>query len=110
VNFFRPSLSFLAEAQPRLLTGEVTLHFLHDRTNYKAKDIIGKITNLLCIYLFQIDKFINMYIHIDNFFIVFVISLPTKLEIYYIFAIQLIIYINYGDGQLSVLLVSLLTC
>jgi hypothetical protein len=30
-----PSLRFLAEAQPRC-----TLHFLGERTNYKAKDII----------------------------------------------------------------------
>jgi hypothetical protein len=52
------------------------------RPNYKAKDIIGKITNLFCIYLFQINKFINTYV-LGIFFIVFVISLPTKLEIYY---------------------------
>jgi hypothetical protein len=39
-----------------------TLNFLEDRTNYKAKDIIGKITNnLFCIYLFQIDTFIITY-------------------------------------------------
>jgi hypothetical protein len=55
------------------------LNFLGDRTNYKAKDIIGKITNLFCIYFFQIDKLI-----INNFFIVFVMSLPAKLEIYYL--------------------------
>jgi hypothetical protein len=57
------SLIFLAEAQPRLDTGEDTLHFLGDRTNYKAKDTIEKIT---------------------FFFIVFVMSLPTKTEIYYL--------------------------
>jgi hypothetical protein len=33
-----------------------TLQFLGDRTNYKAKEIVGKITNLFCIYLFQIDN------------------------------------------------------
>jgi hypothetical protein len=33
-----------------------TLNFLGNRTNYKAKDIIGKITNLFCIYLFQICR------------------------------------------------------
>jgi hypothetical protein len=55
VHLFPPSLSFLAEAQPRL-----------ENSNYKAKDI-GKITNLFCTYLFQIDKFINTYIHINNF-------------------------------------------
>jgi hypothetical protein len=35
-----------------------TLHFLGDRMNDKAKDIIGKFKNIFCIYLFQIDKFI----------------------------------------------------
>jgi hypothetical protein len=44
-----------------LKTGEDKKHFLADRTNYKAKDIIGKITHLFYIYLFQIDKFINTY-------------------------------------------------
>jgi hypothetical protein len=64
VHLFRPSLGFLTEAQPRLKVARTkgtfcTLNFLGDRTDYKAKDIIGKITNLFCIYLFQIDKFIN---------------------------------------------------
>jgi hypothetical protein len=63
-----------------------TLHFLSDRTNYKAKDIIGKIRNVFCMYLFQIDKFINTYY---NFFIVFDICLPTKIEMYLLFAIQI---------------------
>jgi hypothetical protein len=66
-----------------LKTGEETkgtvwqkcpLNFLGDRTNYKAKDI-GKITNLFCIYLFYI---------LTMFILVFVINLPTKLEIYYL--------------------------
>jgi hypothetical protein len=52
VHPFCPSLSFLAEAQPRLDTGEDKRHFL-------AKDI-GKISNLFCIYVFQMDKFINI--------------------------------------------------
>jgi hypothetical protein len=40
-----------------------TKNFLGDRTNYKAKDIMGKITNLFCIHLFQIDVYlpINTY-------------------------------------------------
>jgi hypothetical protein len=38
-----------------------TLNFFGDRTNYKAKDIIEKITNLFCIYLFPINTFINTY-------------------------------------------------
>jgi hypothetical protein len=64
VRLFRPSLNFLAETQPRVETGQkalLPLHFLGDRTNYKAKEIIGKITNLLYIYLFQIDTIINTY-------------------------------------------------
>jgi hypothetical protein len=47
----QPSLSFLAEAQPRLKTGEdkehflqrCTLNFLSDRTNYKAKTLLEKL-------------------------------------------------------------------
>jgi hypothetical protein len=63
VRLFRPSLSFLAEAQPRTGTfwQRCTINFLGDCMNYKAKDIVGKITNLFCIYFFQIDKFINTY-------------------------------------------------
>jgi hypothetical protein len=71
VHLSRPSLSSLTEAQQRLenTQGEKArlgrsaciLHFLGDRTNHKAKDIIGKITNLFSIYLFQIDEFINRY-------------------------------------------------
>jgi hypothetical protein len=69
VHLFRPSLGFLTEAQPRLKTGEDKRRFLAEthskffmhRTNYKAKGIIGEITNLFCIYHFQIDKFIYTY-------------------------------------------------
>jgi hypothetical protein len=70
VHLFRPSLSFLAEAQPRTrhVLAEVHIKFLGDRTNHKAKDIIGKITNLFCTYLCQIDKFIR-YICINIFFL-----------------------------------------
>jgi hypothetical protein len=66
--FFHPSLSFLAEAQPRKtgedkrhFLAEVHIKFLGDRTNHKAKDIIGKITNLFCIYLFEINLLIDTY-------------------------------------------------
>jgi hypothetical protein len=64
VLLFRPSVSFLAEAQPRLKNRrrqkaffwqKCTLNFLGDCTNYKAKDIIAEITNLFCIFFFQID-------------------------------------------------------
>jgi hypothetical protein len=61
VHHFCPRSSFLTEAQPRLenrrgqkaLFGRGALNLAVDRTNYKAKDIIGKIANLFCIYLFQ---------------------------------------------------------
>jgi hypothetical protein len=54
LHFFPPSLSFLAEAQPRL----------ENRREQNAKDIIGKITNLFCI------KEKHLLIHINKFFIV----------------------------------------
>jgi hypothetical protein len=75
---FRPRLTFLAEAQPR--RESVTLNFLGDRTNYKAKDIIGIITNLCCIYLFQIDKLLIYIIYGDRTiigFVGFVVNRPT---------------------------------
>jgi hypothetical protein len=60
VHLFRPSLGFLVEAEPRLNTGENKRHFwprctfLGDRTNYKAKDIIGNITHsFVFIYLLR---------------------------------------------------------
>jgi hypothetical protein len=44
-------------------------------------------------------KWINLLLHtyILFFFIVFVISLPTKLEIYYFQYNYILIYIIYGD-------------
>jgi hypothetical protein len=96
--------SFLAEAQPRLETGEdkrhfwqrCTLNFLGDRTNYKAKDITEKITNLFCIYLFQIHKFINTYILTFCFIVSICYQVANKTR-NLLFAIQLLIYIIYGD-------------
>jgi hypothetical protein len=38
-----------------------TLHFLGDRTNHKARDIIEKITKFILYLPFQIGKFINPY-------------------------------------------------
>jgi hypothetical protein len=64
LHLFRLSLSFLAEAQPRLANrrGQIgTLHFLGDRTNHKARDIIEKITKFILYLPFQIGKFINTY-------------------------------------------------
>jgi hypothetical protein len=74
-----------AEAQPRLENRRGQRHFLaevhikffrrlHELQNKRHTYVIGKITNLFCVYLFQIDKFIN----INSFFVVFFISLPTK--------------------------------
>jgi hypothetical protein len=51
VHLFRSSLSFLAEAQPRLQEGDDKRHFFAEvhikffRRPHKAKGIIGKITN-----------------------------------------------------------------
>jgi hypothetical protein len=53
VHLFRPSLSFLAEAQPR--------HFLPEVHIKNFCELIGKITNLFCTYLFQMAEFINAY-------------------------------------------------
>jgi hypothetical protein len=64
-----------------------TLNFLGDRTNYKTKDIIGKLTNLICIYFFQIDKFINTY----------VLTIFCQQTRNLLFAIQLLVYIIYSD-------------
>jgi hypothetical protein len=71
VYLFRSSLSFLAEAQPRLenrrgqktLLAEVHIKFFRRSQGLQSTtDIIGKITNLFFIYLFKyIDKFINTY-------------------------------------------------
>jgi hypothetical protein len=71
VHLFRPSLSFLAEAQPKLensrgqktLFAEVHIKFLSDRTNYNAKDIVGKMTNLFCILILFSNMYINTFIN-----------------------------------------------
>jgi hypothetical protein len=53
--FFRPSLSFLAETQPRLENrrGQKAL--------FRRPHELQSNRHLFCIYLFQIDKFINTY-------------------------------------------------
>jgi hypothetical protein len=56
VLLFRPSLSFLTEAQPRLETSEDKRHFLAE---VRIKFFRRPHANLFCIYLFEIDKFIN---------------------------------------------------
>jgi hypothetical protein len=55
VHLFRPSLSFLAKAQPRL-------EIRRGQKNFLQKTSLEKVLTI--------------------FFIIFVISLPTKLEIY----------------------------
>jgi hypothetical protein len=79
----------------RHFLAEVHIKFFRLQHELQSKKHHWQIINLFCIYLFQIDKFINIYE--TFFFIVIVSSLPIKLEIYYIFAIQLFIYIIYGD-------------
>jgi hypothetical protein len=73
VHTFCSSLGFLVEAQPRLKTGEYKKHFLakvlikffRRPPDYKAKGIIGKITNLFCIYFFYGDRTIIAIIICD---------------------------------------------
>jgi hypothetical protein len=59
--FFRPSLSFLAEAQPRHFLAEVHIKFFRRPDELQNKRYYWKNSNLFCIYLFQIDTFINTY-------------------------------------------------
>jgi hypothetical protein len=58
---FRPSLSFLAEAQPRLQIGEDTRHFL-------AKQNISS-EKLQIYFVSSFFRYINLLIHINNFFL-----------------------------------------
>jgi hypothetical protein len=62
VRLFHPSLGFLAEEQPRLENKrrqkarfwvEVHIKFFRRPHEHKA---IGKITNLFCVYFFQIHR------------------------------------------------------
>jgi hypothetical protein len=104
VHLFRPSLSFLAEAQQRLENrrgqkAEVRIKFFRRPQKLQTKDIIAKITNLFCIS--------SRYI-LTIFFIVFFISLPTKREIYYIrICNYILIYIIYGDRTIIGFVVNL---
>jgi hypothetical protein len=74
VYLFRPSLGFLAEAQPRLEIDEDIRHFLSEMY----------ITFFRRPHELQSKKITN--------FIVFVISLPTKREIYYLQYNYVLIY------------------
>jgi hypothetical protein len=60
VYLFRPSLSFLDEAQPRLETGQDKRHIKFfrrpDRKNYKAKDIIEKLQIYFVSFLNTVDS------------------------------------------------------
>jgi hypothetical protein len=67
VHLFRPSLSFLAEAQPRL-------------QNRRGQKALKKLQiYFVSIFLKYVDKFINRY-----FLYCIFISLPKKREIYYL--------------------------
>jgi hypothetical protein len=65
--------------------------------NYKVKNIIGKSTNLFCIYFFQIDTFISTYVLIIFYSIFYQLTNKTR---NLLFAIQLLIYIIMVTGQL----------
>jgi hypothetical protein len=79
VHLFRPSLSFLAEAQPRLEIGadrrhflaEMHINFLSDRTTSKTFE---KITNYFVSTFFKyicfvstFFKYLNLLTHITDF-------------------------------------------
>jgi hypothetical protein len=88
VHLICPSLSFLAEAQPRLKTGKDKRHFfaeVHIKFFRRPHELQSKThhwKNYKCIsYL----PFLNIYIHI-------IVDIS-----YHSFAIQLLIYIIYGD-------------
>jgi hypothetical protein len=78
-RYCRSKTNSLAEAQPRL----------ENRRGQKALFDTGA-------HYWKNYKFI-LYRYTSTFFIVFVISLPTKLEIYYLQYNYLCIYIIYGD-------------
>jgi hypothetical protein len=96
-HLFRPSLSFLAKAQPRLenrrgqkaLLAEV--HIIFFIINYKIKDTIGKITNLFRINLFQIDKFNSTYVLTIFYSICYQLANKTR---NLLFAIPTITYLH----------------
>jgi hypothetical protein len=61
--------------------------------------------NFVCVFCFfnsavsTFFKWIHLLIHINNFFIVFFNSLPTKREIYYLQYNYVLIYAIYGDDD-----------
>jgi hypothetical protein len=68
VHLFRPSFSFVAEVQPRLQNRRRQMavfgravNILGDRTNYKAKNIIGKNTYKFVLYIFY-----SIYYQVTN--------------------------------------------
>jgi hypothetical protein len=78
----------------RHFLAEVDVTFFRRPHELQSKDIIGKITNLFCIYFFQIDKLI-----INNFFYSICYQLASKTR-NLLFAIQLLIYIIYGGRRI----------
>jgi hypothetical protein len=64
---------------------EVHIKFFWRPHETKKKNTIGKITNLFCIYFFQIDRYIyECILTIFYKYVMFFISLPTKREKYYL--------------------------
>jgi hypothetical protein len=97
VDLFLPSLSFLAEAQPRLenrrgqkaLKAQVHIKFFRRLHKLQSKRHHWK----NCIYHFQIDKFISTLIIFFNSICYQLTNKTRNL----LFAIQLFIYISSGD-------------
>jgi hypothetical protein len=70
VRLFRPSLGFLAEAQPRLKTGEDKKHFLAE-VHIKFARTTKQKTSLKKLQIYFVSAFfkeINLLTDINNFF------------------------------------------
>jgi hypothetical protein len=86
VHLFCPSLGFLAEEQPRLLkTGEAKRHFLpevHIKFFRLTHELLSERDHWknykFIVYLLFSKIYLNLFVHSNNFFKVFFISLPTK--------------------------------
>jgi hypothetical protein len=65
VHLFRPSLGFLAEAQPRIkrhFLAEVYINFFrHPHELQSKKTSLKNLQIYFILYFFRIDKFINTY-------------------------------------------------
>jgi hypothetical protein len=106
VHLFRPSLSFLAEARRGVKTAEDERHFLAEvhitffRRPHELQSKRQTSLEKLQIYFVStfskyVDKFIKTYI-LTIFYSICDYELVNKTR-YLLFAIQLLIYIIYGD-------------